>query len=143
MNMLLRLTHIVNEIQNWEQNKLLVAEVEMLRKELGLTSEPAPKKEKVKETSTSLKFAKVGRATTAQVAIVMHAAVELKNRRKAKEIEIRDSQTLLEFLVKLYHQTPTPHFEVYHQGVQAGIRYALLATNQHVPGISLKGGEGK
>ncbi|KYG92377.1 hypothetical protein A0U40_05395 [[Bacillus] sp. KCTC 13219] len=51
---------------------------------------------------------------------------------------------LIDTLVKFYHQEPpVPSLEAYRQGLRAGIRIALLATGQRVPGIDLEGGESK
>lgn len=44
---------------------------------------------------------------------------------------------LIDALVKIYHQDVPPTMQVYQEGVQAGIRYALMATKQYVQGISL------
>lgn len=45
---------------------------------------------------------------------------------------------LIDALVKIYHQDVPPTMQVYQDGVQAGIRYALMATKQYVQGISLE-----
>lgn len=50
---------------------------------------------------------------------------------------------LIEALVNLYNREPSPQFKEYQLGLQAGIRYTLLATNQRVQGINLKGGKSK
>ncbi|GLC89371.1 hypothetical protein [Lysinibacillus piscis] len=47
----------------------------------------------------------------------------------------------IDVLVSLYHQVPSESFTEYQKGLQAGIRYALMATNQCVQGINF--GEGK
>lgn len=43
---------------------------------------------------------------------------------------------LIDALVKLYHEKLSPSFESYHEGRQAGIRYALLALNVEIDGIN-------
>lgn len=43
---------------------------------------------------------------------------------------------LIDGLVKLYHEKLSPSFQVYQEGRQAGIRYALLALGQKIEGIN-------
>lgn len=48
---------------------------------------------------------------------------------------------LIDALVKLYHQkAPSSHWESYQDGMQAGIRYALLALNVKIDGINAERG---
>ena len=47
---------------------------------------------------------------------------------------------LIESLVKLYHQQAlSPSWTGYQEGLQAGIRYALLALNVKIEGINKVG----
>lgn len=56
---------------------------------------------------------------------------------------IEQGSELIESLVTEYHKKPTPYWESYHDGFQAGIRYALLALNVKIDGINKReGGHG-
>lgn len=56
---------------------------------------------------------------------VEHMAAEIKQLEKEK----------IQYLVEIYNRELKVGWEGYQEGIQAGIRYALVATNQKVEGI--------
>ena len=52
-------------------------------------------------------------------------------------INAEHDQVLIEALIKIYNQKASSvSWESYQEGLQAGIRYALLATKNKIPGIN-------
>lgn len=62
--------------------------------------------------------------------------IDFEVKAKAKATASEHDQVLIDALIKLYHRKSSPSFESYQEGLQAGIRYTLLALNQKVPGIN-------
>ncbi|MEK4700400.1 hypothetical protein MKX47_12455 [Solibacillus sp. FSL R7-0668] len=57
------------------------------------------------------------------------------------QASVEHDPVLIDALVKLYHQkAPSSHWEGYQEGMQAGIRYALLALNVKIDGINAERG---
>lgn len=57
---------------------------------------------------------------------------------------IEHDPMMIEALVKLYHKKPSLYWESYQEGMQAGIRYTLLALDVKIDGINKwEGGSSK
>lgn len=65
----------------------------------------------------------------------MSDAVAVKNEKKYEGSPLHDTE-LIDALKKIYNEIPSPSFQSYHEGRQAGIRYTLLALNVKIDGIN-------
>lgn len=52
------------------------------------------------------------------------------------ELPVNADQELIDALVKIYNQKAPATFESYQEGMQAGIRYTLLALGAKIDGIN-------
>lgn len=53
------------------------------------------------------------------------------------DLPVNADPELINALVKMYNQKAPATFESYQEGIKAGIRYALLATNTKITGINV------
>lgn len=66
--------------------------------------------------------------------------VAFEDDKNIQKITVEQDPASIKWLVESYNQKMPPSFQSYQEGVQAGIRYALLALNVKVNGINKREG---